>query len=83
MNKWTIGNNVCCPLGSVLLCNQLEPYKNGDSDLVKATLSRYFDVSVNWLNSFQFALNGLDNRGTSITGFIVGGQIASKYFASL
>lgn len=75
-NKWIISPSAKIdPLSSILLIEQPRPWANKNDDMAISTLSKTLGKKVSWIESFQDAWMGLDNRHTSITGFLFGAEL--------
>lgn len=66
-------------LSCVLVANQIEPAGKGYDNIAIATIAKYFDRRLIWVDSFQFAWQGFPNHGNSISGYLMGRKIRSLY----
>jgi len=79
-NKWVLPSSQIDPLSSILMVEQPIPYLRKNDDVVISTLSKVLDRKVSWIQSFQDGWVGIDNRHTSITGYLLGSELKKKYF---
>jgi hypothetical protein len=66
-------------LSCVLIANQIEPAGKGYDNIAIATVAKYFDRRLIWVDSFQFAWQGYPNHGMSISGYLMGRKLRSLY----
>lgn len=79
--KWQSNSNPDA-LSCVLIKLNPEPNRNGDDDIVVATLSKLFGISAGWIRSFQDGWRGISNRHTSITGYLLGRKLRLRYLCT-
>ncbi len=81
INKWESNDKLCCPLSSLLITHNIIPDVRliKSDDLKCSTIAIFLNKNESWINSFICAIQGKQNEGTSISGYILGLKIKKLF----